>query len=348
MNWGVIGTLVAKDISLYFKNRFFALITVLALVAYTVVFFVMPASVNETVEIGIYAPNLPVGILDRLAGDGVDFVAAPSREAFEATILGGDQPVGLVLEAGTVARLVAGQQGRIEVLFATALPEDFRDLYTTVLGELGFLLSGRPLAVEIDEQVLGPDLAGQQIPPRQRLLPMLAAFILMMETMGLASLISTEVEEGTLQALLVTTPMSMRELFVGKGLTGVTLAVRAGGVTDGRHRRPRPPAAAGAGGAAARGRAGDGGRLPDGLRWQGPDLGDELGCAGAAGADYPLDRHLAARRGQRLGPSHPFALRWSTPSTGSRTSAPAGVMWTSICWRCWPSRRPSSGSAGRS
>ena len=156
MNWGVIGTLVAKDISLYFKNRFFALITVLALVAYTVVFFVMPASVNETVEIGIYAPNLPVGILDRLAGDGVDFVAAPSREAFEATILGGDQPVGLVLEAGTVARLVAGQQGRIEVLFATALPEDFRDLYTTVLGELGFLLSGRPLAVEIDEQGARP------------------------------------------------------------------------------------------------------------------------------------------------------------------------------------------------
>ncbi len=241
MNWGVIGTLVAKDISLYFKNRFFALITVLALVAYTVMFFVMPASVNETVEIGIYAPNLPVGILDRLAGDGVDFVAAPSREALEATILGGDQPVGLVLEAGTVARLVAGQQGRIEVLFATALPEDFRDLYTTVLGELGFLLSGRPLAVEIDEQVLGPDLAGQQIPPRQRLLPMLAVFILMMETMGLASLISTEVEEGTLRALLVT-PMSMRELFVGKGLTGVTLAfvqvVLLMAVTGGLARQP--------------------------------------------------------------------------------------------------------------
>ena len=241
MNWGVIGTLVAKDVSLYFKNRFFALITVLALVFYALMFFVMPASVDETVEIGIYAPNLPVGILDQLAGDGIDFVSAPSREALEALVLDGDQPVGLVLEAGTVARLLAGRQGRIEVLFATALPEDFRDIYTTVLAELGFLLSGRPLAVEIDEQVLGPDLAGRQIPLRVRLLPLLAVVVLIMETMGLASLISAEVEEGTLRALLVT-PMSMRELFVGKGLTGVGLAfvqvVLLMAVTGGLAQRP--------------------------------------------------------------------------------------------------------------
>lgn len=241
MNWGVIGTLVAKDISLYFRNRFFALVTLLALVAYLVLFFVMPASVDETIEIGLYAPTLPVGVLDRIAGDGLDFVSAPSRAALEASILAGEQPVGLVLDAGTVARLLAGGQGRIEVLFASALPEGFRDVYTTVFGELGFLLSGRPLAVEIDERVIGPDLAGRQIPQRERLLPLLAVLILMMETMGLASLISAEVEEGTLQALLVT-PMSMGELFVGKGLTGVTLAfvqvVLLMAVTGGLAQRP--------------------------------------------------------------------------------------------------------------
>jgi ABC-2 type transport system permease protein len=185
MSWRVIRTLVAKDVSLYFKNRFFALVTVLALVAYAVLFFVMPASVDETFEIGIYAPNLPVGILDRLAGDGLAFVPAPSREALEAAVLGNEQPVGVVLEAGDVVRLLAGQRGRIEVLFASALPGDFRDLYTTALEELGFLLSGQPLSVEIEERVLGPDLAGRQIPPRERLLPMMAVFILMVETMGL-------------------------------------------------------------------------------------------------------------------------------------------------------------------
>jgi ABC-2 type transport system permease protein len=45
----------------------------------------------------------------------------------------------------------------------------------------------------------------------------------MMETMGLASLISSEVVGGTLHALLVT-PLRIEGLFLGKGITGVGLA----------------------------------------------------------------------------------------------------------------------------
>jgi len=100
---------------------------------------------------------------------------------------------------------------------------------------------GQPLNIEASEEVLGIDTAGAQIPPRDRMLPLFAVFVLLMETLGLASLISAEIEGGTIQALLVT-PMRVEGLFTGKGVTGVSLAfvqtLLLMGVTGGLEQQP--------------------------------------------------------------------------------------------------------------
>ena len=46
MNLAGIRALVAKDFTLFFRNRFFALMTSLALVVYVGLYFVMPGSVD--------------------------------------------------------------------------------------------------------------------------------------------------------------------------------------------------------------------------------------------------------------------------------------------------------------
>jgi ABC-2 type transport system permease protein len=66
-------------------------------------------------------------------------------------------------------------------------------------------------------------MAGTPISPRERVLPLLAVFVLMVECLGLASLIAAEIETGTIRALLVT-PLTMVGLFVGKGLFGTLFA----------------------------------------------------------------------------------------------------------------------------
>jgi len=70
---------------------------------------------------------------------------------------------------------------------------------------------------------------------RDRLLPMLAVIILMMEMLGLASLISSEVVGRTVQALLIT-PMTIRGLFAAKLIMGVSLLFMA--VTGGLNQQP--------------------------------------------------------------------------------------------------------------
>ena len=68
MNRRIIGALIAKDLTLFFRNRFFALMSILGIVAYATIYFVMPSSVDETLEIGLYAPVVPPVYEQMVAG----------------------------------------------------------------------------------------------------------------------------------------------------------------------------------------------------------------------------------------------------------------------------------------
>mgnify|MGYP001343430192 CR=1 FL=1 len=222
MNWRIIGTLVSKDLSLFFRNRFFALITVLGLVVYLIIYFVMPSSVNENLEIGIYAPVMPP-VFEQIE-EGLEIHMAESEEALKAAIVEDEYIAGIVLPADIMETLLSGEKPRISVYFASAVPEETKDIVEVLIKELTYQQTGQALAINVSEEILGPDMTGMQIPPRDRMVPLFAVAILIFETFGLANLISEEVERRTVQALLVT-PMTVWDLFAAKGITGITLAL---------------------------------------------------------------------------------------------------------------------------
>jgi ABC-2 type transport system permease protein len=223
MSGRVIAILAAKDAALYFKNRFFAVITVLSLAVMIGAYFLMPAAMDDSLAFAIYAPVLPSALAQQMAAEGVAIESLPSEEALKAAVAGGDAQAGIVLPPDMTERIAAGERPQARLYLAANLPPEFGEVYQLFVRELGFMIGGDPLSIETQSEVLGPDLAGAPIPPRDRMLPMFAVFVLMMETLGLASLITVEVESGTLRALLVT-PMRVSDLFAGKGLVGVGLA----------------------------------------------------------------------------------------------------------------------------
>ena len=221
MNIDLIGPLVRKDLTLFGRNRFYAFISVLGLVVYVGLFYLMPAVVDEDLELGIVASELPATVRQALADEeGLRVIEKDSEDAMRDAMLAGDFDAGLVFPAGWMQQLAEGETPQIKILLTTDVPAEFEDLYEVVVKELTFTALGRQLDVESEEVVLGPDLAGAQIPPRERLLPLLAVVVLMLETMGLASLIASEIQERTIRALLVT-PLRVEGLFLAKGTTGV-------------------------------------------------------------------------------------------------------------------------------
>ncbi len=223
MNGRIIRALIQKDIKVFFSNQFFALITGLALVAYAGIYFAMPSTVDETIEMAIFAPALPQQFADSMGDEGVVLKNMESKAALETAVTDNEYAVGVIIPESLNQALASGEQGKIELYFSPEFPEELKEVYVIFFEEIGYNLSGQRLNIEVNEEILGVDRAGNQIPQREKMLPLFAVLILTMETLGLASLISGEIEAGTLQALLIT-PMRMEGLFVAKGTVGVGLA----------------------------------------------------------------------------------------------------------------------------
>ena len=85
MNLNIVKALVAKDFSLFFRNRFFAVITALGLIFYLVIYFVMPSSVDEELEIGLYAPVLPPAFELIQEEEGLVFELFESKVSFPSS-----------------------------------------------------------------------------------------------------------------------------------------------------------------------------------------------------------------------------------------------------------------------
>jgi len=222
MNPRLVGSLVKKDLFIFFRNRFFAVITVLGLVFYPVMYFVMPRSVDVTLRIGLYAPG-EIPAFESVQEQGLEFEDVASEEELGQAVIDGKVIAGISLPADTVGRLIGGERPTVNVFFAADTPEETKGAIEVIIQELSYRMTGQPLAVEISEEVLGPDLAGTPLPPRDRLRPLLAALLIMVETMGLATLISEEIERGTIHALLVT-PATVADVFTAKGIVGISLA----------------------------------------------------------------------------------------------------------------------------
>jgi len=223
MNWRMISTLVYKDVVLFFRNRLFAPVTILMLVSFTAIYFLMPGSVDETFRIGLYAPKASPFFIELMEEEGLIIQKMASENALKHAMVEGQYNVGIVLPGSLSEEFKAGISSRIKVYFGADFPEELQDAYINLLQEVTYVISGQPMSVEASEQILGHDMTGMQIPLRKRMIPLFAIFILMTETMGIAGLITEERERHTLQALL-STPLRIEGLMLSKCITGIGLA----------------------------------------------------------------------------------------------------------------------------
>ena len=224
MNIRIIRALLKKDVALFLANRFYLLITVVGLVFYIGIYFILPAQVDEKLKLGLYAPVLPSAFAQLTAQQGAEIGRYDTEDALKKAILDGDYQIGIALPAGIMDVWAAGGRPRIAVYRASAAPPELGDAIVALVKELSYAQTGQALNFDTSAEVLGPDMLGAQVALRDRMKPLLAVFILLVEVMSLASLISVEIEQGTARALLVT-PMRASHLLVAKGILGVGLAL---------------------------------------------------------------------------------------------------------------------------
>jgi len=223
MSWQTILTLVHKDMRLFFRNRLFAPLTLFALIAYGGLYYLMPKSVDDIHEVALCGPAIPPSLVEVMEEEGIVVREIASEKALKRALVEGRFGVGIVLLGDMRQAFKAGEKGRIKVYFGPGFPGELEGVFVALFQEMAHRFKGETMRVVATEEILGPDMAGMQIPLRDRMIPLFGLFILMTETMGIATLITEEVERRTLQALLVT-PLGMEGLTMSKCITGVGLA----------------------------------------------------------------------------------------------------------------------------
>lgn len=223
MSTRVIRALFKKDLALFVSNRFYLLMTVIGLVFYIGIYFILPAQLDEKLSLAICAPVVPPAFSELTRDEGTDVEFFPTEESLKQAVLDGDYQVAIALPPDIMESWASGGKPLITVYYASTAPPEINATIVALVKELSYAQTGQALNFETSEEILGPDMLGNQIALRDRMRPLLAVFILLMEILALASLIAVEIEQGTARALLVT-PLRTSELFIAKGLLGVGLA----------------------------------------------------------------------------------------------------------------------------
>ncbi|HDP69476.1 MAG TPA: ABC transporter permease [Actinobacteria bacterium] len=209
-------SIVKKDVTQIFRNRFMAVITFLAIFIYAIVFHVMPSKVEETYSMGFYFEKGREAVEEQISEEeGVEAVWADNEKELKKLVEDED------VQAGLSFTLPEGKP-KIVLYTSSQTPEEIREAGDVIAREAAYNLSGYPLNVAFDEVVIGPDLLGKQIPARNKMRILFVVVLLAVEFYALGNLISEEIRKKTADAILVT-PVSISEFMTAKVATGIFL-----------------------------------------------------------------------------------------------------------------------------
>ena len=238
----IIWRIIRKDLKEISRDKLWVFLSILGIVAYAIFYWLMPSTVNETITIGIHQKGMD-RVIEQYAEEeeeGLEIVEFDSSKDLKAAVEGEleiDQEIGIGIDfpEDFLAKTAAGKKTTVRVYADSAIPEEIRNAMTSFVREMAFGIRGAALGAgspeetfpvqmpEEETSILGEDYAGNQVPFREKVRPMIAFFVLMIESMALASLISTEVQSGTVTAVLVT-PARTGDVLAAKTIFGAFLA----------------------------------------------------------------------------------------------------------------------------
>ena len=244
----IVRAIVAKDLREFSRDRLWMVLTPLMLVFYVGLLWLLPNTVEESINVGVYARGLTGQFAEAFDSDavsaetGLRVVPFDSPEALEAAVVDGTEveveggthsvEIGMVFPDDLAPSLAAGEPATVSIYVDAAVPAEVQTAMSAFVREATYAMAGVELPVSQPQEeliVVGEDRVGAQITPQDRMTPLIAVMVLLVESMALAGLVAVEIQSRTAKAV-VTSPASVGDLLTAKGLTGTVLAFSQAGL----------------------------------------------------------------------------------------------------------------------
>ena len=225
---GAITAILRKDLALHSRDLIFIFLTILSVATFVTLYWVLPRNVDETISMGVSGSDIRPALTQFASSEeeGLGIEWFDDTDSLRAAIEARDLEVGVEFSDGFMADVMAGRKTTVTIFVRPNLPEEITGAMQSMVREIAYAIAGYQLPVtepDGDIVVLGEDRAGDQIPFRDRLRPLYAFIVLMLEAIALAALISSEVQERTVTAIL-STPARIGDILLAKGALGTFIA----------------------------------------------------------------------------------------------------------------------------
>jgi ABC-2 type transport system permease protein len=249
----IIGSIIRKDLAEYGRDRLWAFLTVLVLIAVIVLFWLLPSDVDESISVGVSGLGDPAALQSlEAAEEGLRLVPIASETDLESVVAGeadawqangnavviahdggaaapqgavkANVAIGIAFPDDFFVSTAAGATTEVTVYVDAAVPEEIKSAMSSLVREMAFAVAGIELPVDTADPsevfvVLGEDRVGSQASARDSFRPIFVFLILLMEMFVMASLIAKEIQERTVTAILVT-PATVGDVLAAKGIAG--------------------------------------------------------------------------------------------------------------------------------
>lgn len=255
----IVAAIVRKDFKEFARDRLYIRLSIVGLVFFALTYYLVPDTVDETITLGIHQTGMDTLVDSFRAGagaaGGLDLVALDTADHLGAAVAGdldvyrtsaggivlvgpGAQPtapkgaqklaltIGIAFPDRFLESTAAGERPTVTVYTDAAVAPEITSAMTSFVREIAYSITGDALPVTPTAQgaaILGPDRVGDQVSLRDKLRPMLAFFVLMIETFALSWLIASEILDRTVTAVLVT-PARVGDFLAAKTICGAVLA----------------------------------------------------------------------------------------------------------------------------
>lgn len=227
MNAQIIGTILRKDLRAFRNDRFYVLLTAVSVVAYPLLFWLLPSTVEETLRLGVAPTDFVIQIAgtEEVEEGGFAMVGYDDADELAEAVRSGDLAAGIVFPELFLVSTTAGETMTVTLLLAAGAPPEIESTLRGLVAEFAYGAAGSPHPVDplTEVVVLGEDRVGDQVALREQLRPLLAFFVLLVETLALASLVASEVHQRTVTAILIT-PATSADFLAAKGILGTGMA----------------------------------------------------------------------------------------------------------------------------
>lgn len=238
----IIAAIVLKDLREFSRDRLWMILTPISLIFMIVLFLILPDNVSETISLGVYPSHFAESfsmLISRDAGEfhGLELIGFTDESSLADAVLSGsgEISIGIALPLDFTDSILSGSGGNVSVYVAESVPLEMRRALVSGVREIAYAvgavytgrdpLSTLPVALpNLQARILGENMAGRQVPLRDRIRPILIIIILLIEALALAGLVSVEIEHRTATALLVT-PARIGDFLLAKCFTGTILAM---------------------------------------------------------------------------------------------------------------------------